>query len=102
MRGEWFQFRTTFKLWLATNHLPKICGADQAIWDRIVLIPFHVRIANPDKELEGKLGAEQRGMLQCAIEGCLAWQTEGLGRPSEVTEAISRYRADMDAVGRFL
>ena len=44
MRGEWFEFRPEFKIWLSTNHKPVIKGTDNAIWDRIKLIPFTVRI----------------------------------------------------------
>jgi putative DNA primase/helicase len=31
MRGEFFDFRPTHKLWLATNHKPEIAGTDPAI-----------------------------------------------------------------------
>ena len=53
MRAEFFEFRPQFKLWLATNHKPVIKGSDEAIWDRIRLIPFTVRIpeAQQDKNL---------------------------------------------------
>jgi putative DNA primase/helicase len=46
--GEWFTFRPQFKLWLATNHRPDVDADDQALWDRIRLIPFTVRIPDSD------------------------------------------------------
>ena len=57
MRGEWFDFKPTFKLWLAANHLPTIRGTDDGIWRRI-RIPFEVQI--PDHERDEQLGEKLR------------------------------------------
>ncbi len=104
MRGEFFNFAPEFKLWLGTNHKPGIRGTDQAIWDRIRLVPFTVRIpdSEQDKRLREKLLAEASGILTWALEGCLDWQRDGLGEPQEVTEATAGYRAEMDVLGAFL
>jgi putative DNA primase/helicase len=53
MCAEFFKFKPSFKLGLASNHKPVIRGTDHAIWDRIRLIPFNVRIpdAQQDKDL---------------------------------------------------
>jgi P4 family phage/plasmid primase-like protien len=102
--GEYFEFLPTFKLWLATNHRPEIKGTDHAIWRRIRLIPFNVTIpeAEWDRNLAEKLRAEFPGILRWAIEGCLAWQRDGLGLPDPVKQATSEYRATMDVIGAFL
>jgi putative DNA primase/helicase len=105
LRGEFFTFRATFKLWLATNHKPTIRGSDNAIWDRIKLIPFEIRIPDEeqDKELPAKLQLEQPGILAWAIRGCLDWQRlHGLGEPLEVRVATANYRQDMDVVATFI
>jgi putative DNA primase/helicase len=104
MRAEWFTFRPTFKLWLSTNHRPEIRGTDRAIWSRIKLIPFTVTIPDEeqDKRLGDKLRAEAAGIVRWAVEGCLAWQREGLGMADEVREATDAYRADMDVLGGFI
>jgi putative DNA primase/helicase len=103
MRGEWFDFKPEFKLWLATNHKPIIRGTDRGIWDRIRLIPFLVRIPDDeqDKALTAKLWGELPGILAWAVRGCLAWQQYGLDAPTAVTEATSEYRAEMDILGHF-
>jgi putative DNA primase/helicase len=49
LHREWFEFCPEFKLWLATNHKPVIRGTDKAIWDRIRLVPFTVRIAKMNR-----------------------------------------------------
>ncbi len=104
MRGEFFNFTPEFKLWLGTNHRPVIRGTDRAIWDRIRLVPFSVRIpdAEQDKQLRSKLLAEAPGILAWMVEGCLEWQRDGLGEPQEVTNATGVYRAEMDVLGAFL
>ncbi|PYR33175.1 MAG: hypothetical protein DMF90_21760, partial [Acidobacteria bacterium] len=104
MRAEFFEFRPQFKVWLATNHKPVIRGTDKGIWDRIRLVPFNVRIpdAEQDKQLLAKLRDELPGILRWAIEGCLAWQREGLGAPQAVKAATEDYRQEMDVLGRFI
>jgi putative DNA primase/helicase len=104
LHGEFFDFRAEFKLFVACNHLPKIRNVDHAIWRRIKRIPFSVTIPDKaqDKELPAKLKAEFAGILRWAVEGCLAWQREGLGIPEEVQAATKDYRASMDVIGRFL
>lgn len=104
MRGEFFDFKPEFKLWLATNHKPNIRGTDPAIWDRIRLIPFDVRIApeQQDKQLLVKLRAELPGILAWAVAGCLAWQRDGLGYPAVIRDATAGYRAEMNVLETWL
>lgn len=104
MRGEFFDFMPTFKIWLSTNHKPVIRGTDQAIWDRIRLVPFNQRIPphEQDNRLGEKLREEAPGILAWAVQGCLAWQRDGLGEPSEVRAATDVYRAEMDRLAGFI
>jgi putative DNA primase/helicase len=104
MRGEWFNFRPEFKLWLGTNHKPVIRGTDKAIWNRVKLIPFTVTVPpdRQDKQLPDKLRAEFSGILTWAVEGCLLWQNHGLAVPDEVQAATQEYRGEMDVLGGFL
>lgn len=104
MRAEWFEFRPTHKVWLATNHKPEIKGNDPGIWDRIRLVPFNVRIPDDeiDRELPEKLKAELPGILAWAVRGCLDWQREGLGEPEEVRVATDAYRDEMDTLAAFI
>jgi putative DNA primase/helicase len=105
MRQDWFTFHPRFKLWVGTNHLPRIRGTDQAIWDRVLVVPFNVRIPDAEKELnyfERHLRAELPGVLRWAVQGCLDWQHDGLAPPDEVRVATSSYRDNEDWLGRFL
>jgi putative DNA primase/helicase len=101
--GEFFEFTPQFKVWLVTNHKPRVEGDDDAIWRRLRLIPFNVSfIGREDKELGSKLERELPGILAWAVRGCLAWQAEGLGLPRAVEQSTNEYRADEDLLGLFL
>jgi putative DNA primase/helicase len=104
LHGEFFEFVPTFKVFLAVNHKPDIRGTDHAIWRRVRLIPFDVTIPDgqQDKGLPGKLEAERQGILRWAVEGCLAWQREGLETPEAVKLATADYHDEMDVVGAFI
>ena len=106
MRGEWFEFTPHFKIFLSTNYRPRVSGTDDAIWDRLRLVPFVIRISEEERrpleqmlrEFEGELP----GILNWAIQGCLDWQLHGMGEPPEVCVATAHYRDEMDALGEFL
>lgn len=101
--GEFFEFVPQFKVWLVTNHKPRVEGDDDAIWRRLRLIPFNVSfIGREDKELGGKLEEELPGILAWAVRGCLDWQAYGLGLPKAVEQATNEYRADEDLLGLFI
>ena len=102
--GEYFSFKPTFKIFMATNHKPKIRGADNGIWRRIKMIPFTVTIPpeQRDKNLTEKLIAENSGILNWLLKGYAMWKKEGLEEPPAVREANEEYRMDMDSVGTFV
>lgn len=104
MRGEWFDYEVSYKLWFSTNHKPVIRETTQAIWDRVRLIPFNVRFTEQQKDptLSQKLAHEAPGILRWMVEGARAWYQEGLGNCPSVKVATSDYRKDSDLVGRFL
>lgn len=99
-----FEFDPEFKLFLDANYKPTIRGTDNAVWNRIRLIPFTVSIpkSEQDKELGRKLRGELPGILAWAVQGCLKWQREGLGNPTAVEQAGEAYRSEMDVVQEFL
>lgn len=97
------EYRPRFKLWLATNHPPEIHGTDEAIWRRVMMIPFTVTIPEGERDhmLETKLREEAPGILAWALKGCEAWQAQRLAPPLLVRAANKRYRTDSDEVGQF-
>ncbi|MBA3451075.1 MAG: hypothetical protein H0T18_07680, partial [Chloroflexia bacterium] len=102
---EWFEFYPSAKYWWFTNHLPDVRGGDHAIWDRLVRIPFRVRI--PESEWIADyhrvlFNAEAAGILAWLVAGCLAWRRNGLQRPAAIQEATAAYRREQDLLAPFL
>jgi putative DNA primase/helicase len=104
MREDFWQFDPTHTLFLATNHKPEVRGTDHAIWRRLKLVPFDVKIPEDekDRELPRKLQAELPGILAWIVRGCLDYQREGLGVPEEVRDATEGYRSEMDVLAAFI
>lgn len=102
--SEHFEFVPTFKLWLATNHKPRISGNDESIWRRIRLIPFSVTIPpeHRDHKLAEKLKNEAPGILNWCLDGVRDWQAQGLGCASAVEQATADYRTDQDVISHFV
>ena len=104
LRAEYFEFQPQFTPWLATNHKPEIRGTDEGIWRRIRLVPFTETIpeSERDPKLPDRLRNELPGILNWAIDGCLAWQNDGLNTPTSITNATLDYREDSDVLGPFI
>jgi len=103
MRGEWFEFEPEFKLFLVTNHRPRVRGTDRAIWRRIRLIPFDYVIPEPERDRDFKrklIESELPGILRGAVQGGLEWRAKGLQPPDTVKFATEEYRESEDQVGR--
>lgn len=99
-----FEFLPEFTWWIATNHKPVVPGDDPAVWDRLRLVPFLVRIGDDeeDKDLGVKLQSELPGILASAVRGAREWYERGLGVPEEVTSATAEYRDEQDSFGAWL
>ena len=104
MREDNWEFHPTHKVFLAVNHEPQVRGTDNGIWRRLKKIPFTVSMPDgkADKAMPRKLLKEAEGILAWFVQGCLAWQREGLEPPTEVLEATAEYRAKQDTIGIFL
>lgn len=97
------EFDPTFKIWLCTNHLPRVRDLSLGFWRKPVLVPFEQNFAGrEDKDLLSKLLAELPGILNWAIEGCLAWRNTGLNIPEVCRDATRDWRADNDPLAAFV
>ena len=104
MRGEFFEFTPSFLMLIETNHRPVVQDSDDALWGRVKLIEFGVQI--PESEQDGDLPAalanEMPGILNWAVAGCLAWQSEKLVDPPQVVAATQRYRDESSPLEDFV
>jgi len=103
IRQDFFTYIPQFKLLFGGNHTPAIRNVDVAMTRRMNLIPFLVTIPKEkqDQELFNKLKAEWPGILRWTIDGCLAWQREGLKPPKIVTGATENYLTSEDTTKNF-
>jgi putative DNA primase/helicase len=104
MRQDFFSYLPQFKLIIAGNHKPGLRSVDEAIRRRFNLVPFTVFIPREkrDKNLGEKLQAELPGILAWMIDGCTAWQKDGLNPPQVVTDATNAYLEQEDATSAWL
>jgi putative DNA primase/helicase len=99
MRGDFFTFKPQFKLFIASNHKPRIRTVDDAMRRRLHLVPFDKKPETPDPELKDKLREEYPQILQWAIEGAEWWYRDGLMVPDSILEASDNYLREEDLIG---
>jgi putative DNA primase/helicase len=104
MREDFWHFSPSHTFAMMTNHRPVVSGTDEGIWRRIRLVPWDVVIpaAERDEELGDKLKLELDAVLAYLAEGYRQWRERGLDDPKQVVDATAAYRADSDALKRFL
>jgi putative DNA primase/helicase len=104
MRQDYFEFAPQFKLVIAGNHKPGLRSVDEAIRRRFHLLPFTVTIPPHDRDahLREKLRAEWSGIFAWMIDGCLAWQRDGLQPPAAVIDATAAYLDAEDAISAWI
>jgi putative DNA primase/helicase len=100
MRQDEFEFVPQLKVIIFGNHKPSLRSVNEAIRARFHLLPYLVTIPEEqrDKDFPEKLMAEHNGILAWAIEGCRAWQEQGLNPPAAVRDATKAYLDAEDAL----
>lgn len=99
MGKDFVTFDPTHKIVLSTNNRPRIREGSDAIWRRVHLVPWEVQI--PDGEVDAGLRDRLRedhraAVLRWIVDGCLAWQRQGLAPPARVVAATRAYREDSE------
>jgi len=97
------------KLWLHTNHMPKVTIDDSSLWRRLRVAPFDCRPAHIDETIKPYLndpGQAGPAILAWALQGCLDWQAagggkDGLGCCAIVDGATAALRVKMDPLADF-
>ena len=104
LNKDYFSFIPQAKLTMQGNYRPRITGADEGIWNRLVLVPWGVYFPKEkrDPKLAEKLRAEASGILNRLLDGLCDWLDRGLAIPDSVAAATADYRSDSDPLGRFL
>lgn len=99
-----YTYKPTIKIWIGTNHYPKITGVDYGIWRRIRVIPFNACFTGKrdNKDLMTELRAEKPGILTLLLKSATEYMKNGLPYCKAVADATRFYREDSDTVKWFL
>jgi putative DNA primase/helicase len=110
-----FNFTPQVKLWLSTNHKPRITDTSFAMWRRLVLIPFRAVFTNdpkvdpavrrkPNPKIREELlkSPHREAILAWLVKGAIAWYRYGLQEPDIVRAAVEEYRRESDPVQEWL
>jgi len=103
MFQEIFEYVPEYKIFIGTNHKPVIKGQDEAIWNRLKIIPFLHRFEKPIPDYWNfYIEKESEGILNWMVEGWKLYQKEGLKPPQIINDNIESYREEMDVLKDFL
>jgi putative DNA primase/helicase len=104
MRQDFFSFEPSHTLLMVTNHKPVVSGSDEALWRRLAVVPFEQKFGSDkaDLGLKDTLRSRPDAVLSWMIQGWIAYREHGLEIPRAVRVATEAYKADSDAVGRYL
>ena len=101
-----FEFTPQFKLFINTNHLPRVNDPTLFSSGRVKVIPFerHFEEAEQDKTLKQKLTRQESlsGIFNWCVRGLEMFRDLGLKAPPSIQAAIDQYRQDSDKIARFL
>ncbi len=104
---EAFEFVPVFKLWLVANDAPDVKAGDDAMWRRILRVPFEHVVPKDKRDPQVKAQLKNPeiagpAILAWAVRGCLDWQKDGLKIPDAVTNATEEYRKEMNPLSDFI
>jgi len=111
LHANFVEFEQTAKVFMLSNHKPKADGTDDALWLRLLLIPFILSfVANPKQEherqrdefIQEKLVKEASGILAWLYKGYLEWRRIGLSPPEQVLMATQDFRNENDSISEFI
>ena len=101
-----FEFRPEYKLFINTNHLPRVTDDSIFASGRVKLIPFerHFPENEQDKGLKAffRRPENKTGILNWLLAGLKQLESDGLKQPQSVRDATARYREDSDILGQFI
>lgn len=99
-------FRASCTIILAANDAPTAREDDPSFWARCRRVPFDQVIPEAEqvRDLKDRLRDPEhaRAVLAWAVQGCLEWQSNGLGTCAAVERSTAEYRAESDRFGEFL
>lgn len=97
-----FTYRPIYKIWIGTNHLPRLKSVGHAMRRRLHILRLNFVPKRPDPDLEKKLVEEHAAIFAWMIEGARLWLDRGLDPPNSVQNATNEYFDEEDTLGIWL
>jgi P4 family phage/plasmid primase-like protien len=104
MRQDEFEYDMRGKLLVYGNYRPHLKGGGMGMKRRIKMVEYIGKLSaeEVDTGLKDKLIAEYPAILASMIQGCIAWQREGLGEPEAISNNVASYLDAEDSFGGWL
>ena len=99
-----FNFVPEFTLFLIFNDAPRIEGSDDAMWTRVLRVPFEHKFDSPDLHIKERLCdpvITGPAALAWAIRGSVEYWKSGLTIPKVILDGTQAYRNDQDVLADF-
>lgn len=106
--NEIFEGRPQFTTVIACNHEPNITNADEALQERILVLPFEYQISNDKRRYDRQVDIERNSgvaVLSWLVEGWKLYCREGLARrewPLEVKRLCGSVTGHLNASQAFI
>lgn len=101
-----FEFYPQFKIFINTNHLPRVTDPTVFSSNRVKVIPFerHFTEKEQDKGLKRKLSQAHSltGILNWCLDGLHLIEETGFDEPEAIRAATAQYQKDSDKISRFV
>ena len=101
MRQDFFTYKPQFKPVIYGNYKPNLRNVDDAMRRRLKLVPFDWKPPKVIVNFDQTLIPEYPAILRWVIDGCLAWQANGLAPPDTVQSTTEDYFAEQDVIARW-
>ena len=100
------EFQPEFKIFINTNHLPRVNDDTIFSSERVKILPFerHFNPSEQDTGLKESFKREEMlsGIFNWLVEGYILLKAEGLTTTASVMKATQEYREESDTIGLFL
>ncbi len=97
------EFEPSHTLVMLANDLPTVAADADAVWDRMLVVPFEVSFrGREDVGLKERLESQLDAVLTWAVEGLREYQRRRLDPPEAVKARTHRYREDNNPVRQFV
>lgn len=104
-----FTFTPQFLPVILSNFKPVVSDSDDALWERMRVIPFENVLQEKDKDPQVSQILKSdpdalSALLAWAVDGCIAWHQNGqkLETPQTIKSATDQYQKEMDTLAHFI